>query len=77
MGRTAQPEHARPRMRRVAAPAAATATATAPPLARRPVISPAMALREEINDSWRLLVGSLGAALLVAIVLFTLATALG
>jgi hypothetical protein len=53
-------------------------TATAiPPLARRPLISPAMALREEINDSWRLLVGSLGAAFLVAVALFTLATALG
>ena len=61
----------------VRAEAAGAGTATIPPLARRPVISPAMALREEINDSWRLLVGSLGAALLVAVFLFTLATALG
>jgi hypothetical protein len=36
-----------------------------------------MALREEITDSWRLLAGSLGAALLVAAVLFLLAAALG
>jgi hypothetical protein len=36
-----------------------------------------MALREEINDSWRLLIGSLGAALVVAGVLYLLAAALG
>ena len=71
MGRTAQAEHTRPPVRGV------VETSTIPPLARRPVISPAMALREEINDSWWLLVGSLGAALMVAIVLFTLASALG
>ncbi|MBA2476977.1 MAG: hypothetical protein H0V38_00065 [Sporichthyaceae bacterium] len=51
--------------------------ASIPPLARRPVISPAMALREEMDDSWRLLVGSLGAALVVAMVLFGLANVLG
>ena len=71
MGRTTRAEHA---------PSVALDTAgaaTIPPLARRPVISPAMALREEINDSWRLLVGSLGAALMVAAVLFILAAALG
>jgi len=55
----------------------AMVTETIPPLARRPVVSPAMALREEINDSWRLLVGTLGAALLMAGFLFTLAAALG
>ena len=55
----------------------AVTVASIPPLARRPVISPAMALREEMDDSWRLLVGSLGAALLVAMVLFGLANVLG
>lgn len=71
MGRAGQAENVRQEALRVAA------TATIPPLARRPVISPATALREEINDSWRLLVGSLGAAFLVAVFLFALATALG
>ena len=70
MGRVEQAEHVRSHPSGVG-------TVVIPPLARRPVISPAMALREEINDSWRLLVGSLGAALLVAVFLFTLATALG
>ena len=70
MGRTAQAEHVQPAAHMVV-------SAGTPPLARRPVISPAMALREEINDSWRLLVGSLGAALLIAALLFMLATALG
>jgi len=55
----------------------AVTVASIPPLARRPVISPAMALREEMDDSWRLLVGSLGAALVVAMVLFGLANVLG
>ena len=55
----------------------AATVASIPPLARRPVISPAMALREEMDDSWRLLVGSLGAALVVAMVLFGLANVLG
>ena len=54
-----------------AAPAGAV-----PPLARRPVISPASALREEITDSWRLLLGSIGAASAVAGLLFFLATVL-
>lgn len=48
-----------------------------PPLARRPVISPAMALREEITDSWRLLVGTIGAALALATFLFAVAWLLG
>jgi len=56
---------------------AAVTVASIPPLARRPVISPAMALREEMDDSWRLIVGSLGAALVVAMVLFGLANVLG
>ena len=55
----------------------AVTVASIPPLARRPVISPAMALREEMDDSWRLIVGSLGAALVVAMVLFGLANVLG
>ena len=55
----------------------AVAVTSIPPLARRPVISPAMALREEMDDSWRLIVGSLGAALVVAMVLFGLANVLG
>ena len=55
----------------------AVTVASNPPLARRPVISPAMALREEMDDSWRLLVGSLGAALVVAMVLLGLANVLG
>lgn len=55
----------------------AVTVASIPPPARRPVISPAMALREEMDDSWRLLVGSLGAALVVAMVLFGLANVLG
>jgi len=55
----------------------AVTVASIPPLARRPVISPAMALREEMDDSWRLLVGSLGAALVVAMVLVGLANVLG
>jgi hypothetical protein len=71
MGRRDQVVSAVSQASSVAAPAAI------PPLARRPVISPAMALREEINDSWRLLVGSLGAALVVAGVLYLLAAALG
>jgi hypothetical protein len=71
MGRSGQASKVRPPTFGVAG------AATIPPLARRPVISPAMALREEINDSWRLLIGSLGAALVVAGALFTLASALG
>ena len=55
----------------------AVTVASIPPLARRPVISPALALREEMDDSWRLLVGSLGAALVVAMVLVGLANVLG
>jgi hypothetical protein len=70
MGRVEQAEHVRSLTSGVGTP-------TIPPLARRPVIARAMALREEINDSWRLLVGSLGAALLVALFLFMLAAALG
>lgn len=70
MGRATQVEQARPQL------SSGVATATIPPLARRPVISPTMALREEITDSWRLLICSLGTAFLVAAFLFTLAAAL-
>lgn len=41
-----------------------------PPVARRPIIAPAAALKEEITDSWRLLFGCLGAAVAVTVLLF-------
>lgn len=43
-----------------------------PPIARRPIIVPTAALKEEITDSWRLLLGCLGAAIAVAGALYLL-----
>jgi hypothetical protein len=43
-----------------------------PPIARRPIVAPTAALKEEITDSWRLLLGCLGAAITVTFVLYLL-----
>lgn len=48
-----------------------------PPLAARRSTSAALALREEINDSLRLLVISLGALCAIAVLLVVLSAALG
>lgn len=48
-----------------------------PPLARRPIVGSATALTEEINDSWRLLLGCLGAAGVVTVVLYLLTVVTG
>ncbi len=50
---------------------------TVPPLARRPVVAPAAALKEEINDSWRLLFGCVGATGAVTALLYVLTSLVG
>lgn len=48
-----------------------------PPVARRPVVVPAAALKEEINDSWRLLFGCVGATGGVTALLYLLTALVG
>lgn len=48
-----------------------------PPVARRPVVGPAAALKEELNDSWRLLFGCIGALGGVSVLLFVLTSLVG
>jgi len=48
-----------------------------PPVARRPVVVPAAALKEEINDSWRLLFGCIGALGGVSTVLYLFTSVVG